>query len=251
MTKAAPRRLSVLMARQANLALIIRRGPARWVELILWDTKKDQFQRGQWFHGRIHEELCDLSPDQQSSSISRRNTPGSETRTYFIALALWPNGSAWGGGGIFLDNWRFWHDDWKPLHPRFSLKVLAEVSADASAGFGKRGIFSTCGMHAAELFSDPGEQQRGASSRGGMGGLGPKRPDHRRAGGKNPGRQGHPPQDPAFRRTGRFQWRPPGEHRDSGMGQAMVAPVNCRLRVCGSRSRRRIGMPRESNRAAD
>ena len=47
MTKAAPRRLSVLMARQARTALIIRRGPARWVELILWDTKMDRFQRGQ------------------------------------------------------------------------------------------------------------------------------------------------------------------------------------------------------------
>jgi hypothetical protein len=58
-----PCRVTVFVARQAQAAVILRRGPTRWVELILWDTKKDLFQRGQWFHGRVYEERCDLSPD--------------------------------------------------------------------------------------------------------------------------------------------------------------------------------------------
>src|SRR4051812_11123240 len=58
-----PCRLCVLMAWEAPKALIMRRGPARWVELILWDMLTDRFERGQWFHGRIHESKCDLSPD--------------------------------------------------------------------------------------------------------------------------------------------------------------------------------------------
>jgi hypothetical protein len=130
------------MARQADVALILRRGPTRWVELILWDTKKDKFQRGQWFHGRIYDERCDLSPDGTkfiyfaSKYGRKRDADMPDTWTaiskppYFTALALWPNGTTYGGGGLFLDNQCLWHAEWGPIHPRFSLKGLVEVSDD-------------------------------------------------------------------------------------------------------------------------
>ena len=62
MSPIAPR-LFVIMAARAPLAVIIRRGPASWVQLVLWDTKRDRFTPGSWFRGRIYEEKCDLSPD--------------------------------------------------------------------------------------------------------------------------------------------------------------------------------------------
>ena len=60
-----PCRLFVIPAREADVALILRRGPASWYHLILWHTDTDTFDHGAWFRGRIYEERCDLSPDGQ------------------------------------------------------------------------------------------------------------------------------------------------------------------------------------------
>jgi hypothetical protein len=69
----------------------------------------DTFEIGQWLKGRIYERRCDLSPKgelllyfaanwkepyQSWSAISRP--------PYLSALALWPKGDGWGGGGQFF-----------------------------------------------------------------------------------------------------------------------------------------------------
>jgi hypothetical protein len=54
-------RLTVLFARNAPLAVVLRRGPKRHYRLILWDLTDDGFTAGQWMKGKIG--LCDLSPD--------------------------------------------------------------------------------------------------------------------------------------------------------------------------------------------
>jgi hypothetical protein len=56
-------RLHMILARKAHTAVIFRRGPSKWVQLIKWNTDTDDFDLGQWFHGRIYERRCDLSPD--------------------------------------------------------------------------------------------------------------------------------------------------------------------------------------------
>ena len=58
-----PCRLLVILAREAPVAVIFRRGPSKLVELIKWHTDIDTFERGQWFKGRIYEDCSDLSPD--------------------------------------------------------------------------------------------------------------------------------------------------------------------------------------------
>src|SRR6266496_5416829 len=58
-------RLHVLLAREAPIAVILRRGPTNWVQMIKWRTDTDTFESGQWFHGRVYVESCDLSPDGQ------------------------------------------------------------------------------------------------------------------------------------------------------------------------------------------
>ena len=58
-----PARVHPILARKANTAVIIRRGPSKSVCTMLWDRTRDEFKLGQWLRGRIYERRCDLSPD--------------------------------------------------------------------------------------------------------------------------------------------------------------------------------------------
>ena len=103
-----------MIARQANVALILRRGPSKWVQLIKWNLDQDSFETGQWFHGRVYESKCDISPDGKRfvyfASKQRRNAQHTTWTAvsnipYFTAVAFIPNGShSYGGGGMFNSN---------------------------------------------------------------------------------------------------------------------------------------------------
>jgi hypothetical protein len=63
---------------------------------------------GQWLKARIYEHRCDLSPSGQKLiyfAASYRGPYRTWTAVsrppYLTALALWPKGDAWGGGGLF------------------------------------------------------------------------------------------------------------------------------------------------------
>lgn len=114
-----PARLFLIMARFAPTAVILRRGPSKWVQLIKWNTQDDTFEMGQWFKGRIYERRCDLSPDGRyflyfASKFNKKTVSDSQGYTYawtavskppyLTALALWPKGDCWHGGGMFIDN---------------------------------------------------------------------------------------------------------------------------------------------------
>src|SRR6266487_2292851 len=122
--KEVPARLFVILARKASKGVILRRGLSKWVELILWHTRSDTFDHGQWFHGRIYERACDLSPDGsmflyfgskyhlQKWAPSTQNYDPSilyewtaiSKPPYFTALAMWPHTPLESFGGVFLDN---------------------------------------------------------------------------------------------------------------------------------------------------
>jgi len=110
--------LNVLLAKDAPKGVVLRRGPSKWVQLILWHTDTDSFEEGQWFRGRIYPGGCDLSPDgslflylarkdktpaRQQSSYTHKWMAVSRP-PYFTALALWPLGDTLYGGGVFLNN---------------------------------------------------------------------------------------------------------------------------------------------------
>lgn len=111
-------RLSVILATEAAKGIILRRGPSNWVQLILWDTRTDTFTEGQWFKGRIYVERCDLSPDGSkliyfAAKHHKHLHPHASYQyawtaiskpPYFTALALWNQGTTYGGGGYFIDN---------------------------------------------------------------------------------------------------------------------------------------------------
>jgi hypothetical protein len=110
----SPCRLSVFVSRWSTVAVILRRGPSAWAQLSLWDRGTDTFTHGQWFHGRVYERRCDLSPDgklfvyfaakhgrvRDDDAIGEAWTAISKP-PYFTALALWPNLGSWYGGGVF------------------------------------------------------------------------------------------------------------------------------------------------------
>jgi hypothetical protein len=111
--KEAQVRLSILLARHSGKAVIFRRGPSKQVLLISWDRTDDSFYLGQWFKGRIYENRCDLSPDGERLlyfAASQKPPHFSWTAIsrppFLTALALWPKGDCWGGGGEFVTKHR-------------------------------------------------------------------------------------------------------------------------------------------------
>ncbi len=101
-------RLFVILARDGRSAAVFRRGPSRRVALLRWWLGSDRVEIGQWLKGRIYERRCDLSPDGELLvyfAATHRGPYATWTAVsrppYLTALALWPKGDAWGGGGLF------------------------------------------------------------------------------------------------------------------------------------------------------
>ena len=101
-------RLYVILARKSPRAVIFRRGPSKQVQLIAWNTERDTFKPGQWFKGRIYERRCDLSPDGDlliyfaaKNRLPLYSWTAISRPPYLTAMAWWPKGDGWGGGGLF------------------------------------------------------------------------------------------------------------------------------------------------------
>ena len=114
-------RLHILLARDAPLGLVIRRGPSKQVCTVLWNRRQDTFELGQWLKGRIYERRCDLSVDGRYFIYFAMNgrwqseAKGSWTAIsktpYLKAIGLFPKGDCWHGGGLFTGNNSYWLND--------------------------------------------------------------------------------------------------------------------------------------------
>jgi hypothetical protein len=58
-----------LLAKDAPVGVILRRGPTRWWHVTLRNTKRDEFESGQWFHGRIYPEKASRRTVQRTAVI--------------------------------------------------------------------------------------------------------------------------------------------------------------------------------------
>lgn len=106
-------RLHLFFARDNDLAVILRQGPSEVFRMILWDRSDDSFTDGQWVKHKVYVERCSLSADARHflyfmldgkwDSAGRGSYTAISRPPYFTALALFPQGDTWGGGGEFLD----------------------------------------------------------------------------------------------------------------------------------------------------
>jgi hypothetical protein len=115
-------RLSFLLASEAPVGVVFRRGPSKMVQVVMWNRTNDTFKPGQWFRGRIHTDRSDISPDGRhliyfaigGVAWAIPATRGTWTAISKLpglrATALWGQGDTWGGGGVFTSNRSFWLD---------------------------------------------------------------------------------------------------------------------------------------------
>jgi hypothetical protein len=117
-------RLFILLASEAPVGVIFRRGPSGQVLLIKWNLELDTFEHGQWLKGRVYERRCDLSPDGELLlyfAADQRRAMSSWTALsrppYFTALTLWPKNNTYGGGGIFVSRTKLLLDrqEWEEI----------------------------------------------------------------------------------------------------------------------------------------
>ena len=152
MNRTPPPRLALLRAARRPVGVIFRRGPSKWVEAIRWDFRTDAFERGHWFRGRIYERRSDLSPDGEllvyfASQFNRASVAPDSEYTYawtaisrapwLTALALWPKGDCWWGGGLFTDTRALWlnHTPAEAVpHPRHQPKGIRVTPNPDAAG---------------------------------------------------------------------------------------------------------------------
>lgn len=116
-----PARIHVLLARDAEVGVVLRRGPSKSVCSVLWNRKTDEFRVGQWLRGRIYERRSDLSPDGRYLIYFAMNgrwkseTSGSWTAIakapWLKAIVLFGKGDCWNGGGLFTSEARYWLND--------------------------------------------------------------------------------------------------------------------------------------------
>jgi hypothetical protein len=91
------------------------------VATLLWDRRRDDFRLGQWLKGRIYERRSDLSPDGQYfiyfamngqwQSESRGAWTAISRAPYLKAIAFFPKGDCWHGGGLWTGKTTYWLND--------------------------------------------------------------------------------------------------------------------------------------------
>ncbi len=97
-----------IVARDADVAIVLRRGPTRHVRLLTWDLRDGTVLGGQWLVGNVEFGACSVSPNGELFVYFARK--GGRTFTcvsrppYFTALAFWQAKLPWPGGGFFVAN---------------------------------------------------------------------------------------------------------------------------------------------------
>ncbi len=108
-----------MLARNAPLGVIFRRGPSKWTQIIRWNTDEDSFEYGSWLHGKIYLERSDISPDGSkllyfATKYTNRDLEfpiawtGLSRLPWLTALCAWPNGDTHYGGGLFESDTTLW-----------------------------------------------------------------------------------------------------------------------------------------------
>ena len=117
-----PARLHVLVARDANNAIVIRRGPSKQVCTLNWNRNNHEFTIGQWLKkARIFERRSDISANGlywiyftingKWNSETKGSWTGIAKVPWLKTLALYAKGDGWNGGGLFSYDNVYWLND--------------------------------------------------------------------------------------------------------------------------------------------
>jgi hypothetical protein len=110
-------RISFFLNSSSSKAVIFRRGPSKWTQLLLWDLDNTQIQEGQWFKGRVYLEKSDFSPNGDYLALAlakypNKNNEGEKNYSwlsiskppYFSALLTLISKDGQTCGGYFADD---------------------------------------------------------------------------------------------------------------------------------------------------
>lgn len=125
-------RIHVEFAAAAAKAVILRRGPTEWVRLLSWDTSTDEIEAGAWFHGRIYDDRCSISPNGELFAYlaaKHQGNPGKDDcgswtaisrPPWLTAIAFWPQNGTQGIATSFVDDNTLVisHPHWDELRPK-------------------------------------------------------------------------------------------------------------------------------------
>lgn len=73
-----PARFHFLVAKEAPVAVVLRRKPSRMFHVLRWNTRTDSIEHGSWFSGRIHPDESDISFDGEWMIYSALGGRGDE-----------------------------------------------------------------------------------------------------------------------------------------------------------------------------
>ena len=132
--------LSVIRARAAPIAVVLRQGPTKQVRMIRWRLDTDDFERGQWLAGRVYPERCDVSPDGRFFvyfAMRRGHTWNAISRPpHFTPLAVWEEPGTWGGGGVWVSKTELHlraNPALMPLDPKYTLPSWLQLGWHTTA----------------------------------------------------------------------------------------------------------------------
>ena len=149
-------RIFGIVALQAPVVAVIRRGPTDWMHVSRWDLDAPAYEPGAWLRGTIYPQRCDVSPDGRwfAYFALKASADWELGATYIVisrlpwvtALAGWGIGSTWTRGIQFVhDRTVFDVDepdlgDLGPVRERFGLRLSR---ADSFAVERRRGWSET------------------------------------------------------------------------------------------------------------
>ncbi|MEQ8456668.1 MAG: hypothetical protein RLO52_42740 [Sandaracinaceae bacterium] len=94
-----------IVARDADMVVVLRRGPSKHAQLLRWDLSTDRVEAGQWLVGVVELGASGVSPRGELFVYAARKRGVRFTAIsrppFFTPLAYWEEQLPWTGGGFF------------------------------------------------------------------------------------------------------------------------------------------------------
>ncbi len=109
MSTTHPARVFFLLARAINKAIVFRRGPTKWTQMIVWNLDSDKLEYGQWSKVKFQKWRCDLSPSGKYLVYLDDQFEDGDSATIISKPPFWTAITKWKhynplfgiGGGVF------------------------------------------------------------------------------------------------------------------------------------------------------